>query len=302
MNRILLTMTAVGALAAAAPAMAQSGGENLNAGARIQTRIAQLESRIETGFDAGTITRAEYRTLRRQLMRLTRLERQFSRDGLTDVERNDLQTRIRALRHEIRTADGSLDRDDRLGSWDDDDDRYADRIDSNNDGWDDRDYDRDGRWDDDVSDGRYASRIDRNNDGFDDRDYDRDGRWDDDVRSDGRYATRVDHNRDGWDDRDSDRDGRWDENEAYGVGGPYEEVECVSRGGIAGIFDKVLGSDDCPGLRVGQRATGNLGAVPYEYRSRYRDGSGVYYRSDGRAIYQIDARTHTVLRIYPINN
>ena len=54
-------------------------------------------------------------------MRLTRLERQFSRDGLTDVERNDLQTRIRALRHEIRTADGGLDRDDRFGDRDDDD-------------------------------------------------------------------------------------------------------------------------------------------------------------------------------------
>jgi hypothetical protein len=41
--------------------------------------------------------------------------------------------------------------------------------------------------------------------------------------------------------------------------------------------------------------------VPYEYRSRYRDGNGVYYRSDGRQIYQIDARTQTVLRIYAID-
>jgi hypothetical protein len=271
MNRILLTMTAVGALAAAAPAAAQFADANINSSARIQSRIAQLESRIEAGVDAGTISRAEERTLMRQLTRLTSLERQFSRNGLTDVERNDLQSRIRALRHEIRTADGGLDRDDRYGNWDDDDDRYADRIDRNNDGWDDRDYDRDGRWDDDVS-------------------------------SDGRYATRIDRNRDGWDDRDYDRDGRWDENEVYGEGGPYEEVECVNRGGIGGIFDRVLGSGDCPGLRVGQRATGNLGAVPYEYRSRYRDGNGSYYRSDGRAIYQIDARTHMVVRVYSINN
>ena len=271
MNRILLTMTAVGALAVAAPAAAQSGGENLNASARIQNRIAQLEARIEAGVDAGTISRAEERTLRRQLMRLTRLERQFSRNGLTDVERNDLQSRIRALRHEIRTADGRMGRDDQWGDRDDDDDRYADRIDRNNDSWDDRDYDRDGR-------------------------------WDDDVRSDGRYATRIDRNRDGWDDRDHDRDGRWDEDEVYGVGGPYEEVECVNRGGIGGIFDRVLGTGDCPGLRVGQRATGNLGAVPSEYRNRFRDGNGSYYRSDGRAIYQIDARTHTVVRIYSINN
>ena len=38
-----------------------------------------------------------------------------------------------------------------------------------------------------------------------------------------------------------------------------------------------------------------------QYRNQYRDGNGVYYRSDGRAIYQIDARTDTVLRIYALN-
>ncbi len=40
--------------------------------------------------------------------------------------------------------------------------------------------------------------------------------------------------------------------------------------------------------------------MPYAYRNQYRDGSGVYYRSDGRNIYQIDARTQTVARIYPM--
>jgi hypothetical protein len=55
------------------------------------------------------------------------------------------------------------------------------------------------------------------------------------------------------------------------------------------------------GLRVGQRVSGNLGAVPYEYRSQYRDGNGVYYRADNRSIYQIDARTDTVVRIYSLN-
>ena len=41
--------------------------------------------------------------------------------------------------------------------------------------------------------------------------------------------------------------------------------------------------------------------MPYEYRNQYRDGNGVYYRSDNRAIYQIDARTDTVVRIYSLN-
>ena len=105
-------------------------------------------------------------------------------------------------------------------------------------------------------------------------------------------------------DRDN-RYGRWDDpywNEGYtGRGGPYEpayDVVCENRGGIGGVVDSVLGRDNCYSLRVGSRATGNLYSVPSQYRYRYRDGNGVYYRSDGRAIYEIDARTNTVLRIY----
>jgi hypothetical protein len=43
-----------------------------------------------------------------------------------------------------------------------------------------------------------------------------------------------------------------------------------------------------------------MGGVPYEYRDQFRDGNGVYYRSDGRNIYQIDARSQTVVRIFPM--
>lgn len=87
----------------------------------------------------------------------------------------------------------------------------------------------------------------------------------------------------------------------YGQGGPYEEVNevdvCQSRSGVGGFIDSMVGGG-C--LHVGQRATANLGGVPYEYRGQYRDGAGVYYRSDGRAIYQIDARSGTVLSVYPM--
>jgi hypothetical protein len=48
------------------------------------------------------------------------------------------------------------------------------------------------------------------------------------------------------------------------------------------------------GLQVGQRVPYNLYGIP----SQYRDGNGVYYRSDGRRIYQIDARNDTVIRIF----
>lgn len=84
-----------------------------------------------------------------------------------------------------------------------------------------------------------------------------------------------------------------DDNRAYGnaysgQGGPYEEADQA---------------DICPGgdcLSVGSRVTADLDGVPYQYRAIYRDGNGVYYRSDGRAVYQIDARTDTVLAVIPL--
>ena len=88
-----------------------------------------------------------------------------------------------------------------------------------------------------------------------------------------------------------------------GQGGPYEEVEtCDSRSGvIGGLIDSVVGRDCTTTLRVGQRVSGGLYGVPYELRNQYRDGYGYYYRSDGNAIYQIDTRTNTVMRVYPMN-
>jgi hypothetical protein len=93
-----------------------------------------------------------------------------------------------------------------------------------------------------------------------------------------------------------------DEDDYYAQGGPYEPVEdaCERPSGIGGIISGMFGvGRDC--LEVGERATGNLYGVPAEYRSRFRDGYGYYYRSDGRNIYEIDARTNTVLRIYPMD-
>ena len=82
---------------------------------------------------------------------------------------------------------------------------------------------------------------------------------------------RLDRNGDGWDDRDLDRDGRIEN-------GRYEE-----EGGY---------------LRVGQRISGNFGDMPAQYRDRYRDGEGSYYRYDRGNIYQVDARTNLILRIF----
>jgi hypothetical protein len=222
MNKILLSMAAVGALAAAAPAAAQSGyyGTNANSGVGFSNQIAQLDARLQAGIQAGLIDRAEARELRMDLRNLRRLERQYSYNGLTQMERQDLRQRLRSLRQEIRVADNGR-------------------------------YDRDNRY----------------------------GNWNDPYWNDGGYT---------------------------GQGGPYEQpydYACENRGGIAGLIEGVIGRDsrDNCGLRVGARATGNLYSVPSQYRYQYRDGNGVYYRSDGRAIYQIDARTNTVIRVYPMD-
>lgn len=216
MKKVLLSMAAVGAIAVAAPSMAQYGTANVNAGGGmgIENRIARLDARINAGVQAGTIDRTEARTLRLQLRDIRQRERQYSRNGLSQQERADLQQRVRNFRDQLRLADGG--RTDRYGS----------------------------NW---------------NDDGY------------------------------------------------YGQGGPYEAVDCDNNNGsgLGGIIDSIFGgggNDNCvTGLRVGQRVTGNLGAVPWQYRNQFRDGGGVYYRSDGRAVYQIDARTHTVLRIYDMD-
>jgi hypothetical protein len=86
--------------------------------------------------------------------------------------------------------------------------------------------------------------------------------------------------------------------QGYGQGyQPYQQGygQPVQQGGLAGILNSILGTG---GLQIGQRVPANLYAVPYQYQSQYRDGNGIYYRSDGRRIYQIDARSHTVVRIF----
>ena len=238
MRTILSGLAAVSMLAAGAPAAAQysNGGyantNSANANGGIAARIEQLRLRIQTGVQSGAISRAEAQPLRQQVRELGRLERQYSANGLTNQERADLQQRLRGLRQQVRTADGGQGRNG--------DDRY-----------------------DDDQYGQNSQGYDRDNDGYDDRDVDRDGRYED------------------------------------GSNGQYEQP--AQRGGLGGLFDGLLGRGGTSDLRVGQRAPDNLGGVPYEYRDRYRDGRDVYYRSDGQRIYEIDARTRTVARVFAMN-
>ncbi|HEY0027894.1 MAG TPA: hypothetical protein VGC35_08495, partial [Allosphingosinicella sp.] len=218
MKKLYIAATALGALAVAAPATAQyqnqNGYSNVNAGGAVgvNNRIARLEARIQAGVQSGDIDQREARTLRMQLRDITRLERQYSRNGLTQQERADLQGRVRTFRDQLSQADG---------------------------------------------------------------------------RGGGQYGSNQGYGNGGY-------------GNGNGQGGTYEPYcEDSDRGGLGGIIDNLFGgggnnnNDDCATttLRVGQRASGNLYGVPSNLRSRFRDGGGVYYRSDGRNIYQIDART-----------
>ena len=149
-------------------------------------------------------------------------------------------------------------------------------------------YGRDGGYGEQDRYGRTQT-LDQNRDGYDDRDLNRDRRIDDREwrMAEERYGNNDRYGRD--DDRYGD-DRNYDDR--------YQNEGTQQRGGIGGLIDSVLGGG---GLRVGQRVSGNLGGVPYQYRDQFRDGNGVYYRSDNRAIYQIDARTDTVVRIYALN-
>jgi hypothetical protein len=293
MNKILLSMAAVSAIAIGTPAMAQQGGYGLAGDTRIDVRIGELQSRIQAGVQSGAISRQEAQPLRMQLRDLTRLERQFAVGGLSRAERQELQGRVQQLRQQIRSAemsgDGRWDRDSRGGQgWDRD---CPPGLEKRNNGCTPPGQQgRDGRWED-----RRGDRDDRYED----------GRYEDD----GRYASPYDRNRDGYDDRDTNRDNRVDSRDgAYERDGEYRDRDYRDgdyrdgerrRGGIVGqVIDRVIGGG---GLRVGQRVSGNLGALPYEYRDRYRDGNGAYYRTDGRNIYRIDARTDVVLQVHAMN-
>ena len=218
MKKFLIALGAASAIAAAAPAAAQWGTQanananvNAQAGANIANRIAQLDARLQAGLQSGAISQAEARTLRTQVRQLSRLERQYSRNGLTQQERMDLQQRLRQVRQQFRLADG----------------------------------------------GRNGN-----------------GQW---------------------------ADNDFEDNGYYGQGGAYEEVQACEGGNggiLGGVLGGILGGGNNNCIEPGERAPQNLGAVPYQLRNQFRDGNGIVYRSDGQRIYQIDARTNTVLRVY----
>ena len=240
MRRLIFAATALTLAGVATPSAAQyytgTNQHYKNAGDNISVRIGQLQTRLQEGMRNGTITRREASPIRQQIRQLTQLDDQYRPNGLTGQERADLQQRIRTIRQQLRRAD-------------------------------------------DGANGRYA-------------DWDRDdgNQWG--ASNNGR----IDANNDGWDDRDYNRNGRWDDDRNYGYQQPIYQPP-APRSGFGGLIDTVLGGG---ALQVGQRVPANLYGVPYQHQNHYRDGNGIYYRSDGRMIYAVDVRTHTVVRVFPI--
>ncbi len=265
MNRIVfIALAATSAIAAAAPASAQS--------ASAQSASAQSRGYGGYGNYNGNV---EVRADQLQM----RLQAGIRSGAITRAEAAPLREQLRQLTRleRLYARDGISGRE------------RADlqhRINSIRQGI--RMAERDGA-------GRYDDRFGRDGDRYGRGEDDRYGRGDRDDDRYGRGDDRYDRDNDRYDDRDYDRDGRRDNDEAYRDGN-YRQSD--GRGAVGQIIDRITGNG---GLRVGQRASADLGGVPYAYRTQYRDGNGVYYRSDGRQIYQIDARTQTVVRIYAMN-
>lgn len=68
----------------------------------IHRRVANLDRRIDQGFRNGALTRREASGLRAELNALVRLERQYSRNGLSRQEARDLDHRFDRLSQRVR--------------------------------------------------------------------------------------------------------------------------------------------------------------------------------------------------------
>lgn len=110
MKKILLSIAAVSAVAAAVPAVAsaQSYGydRGYHGGYDRQDvggdRVARLDQRIDMGIRNGGLTRNEAWRLKGDLRETARLESRYRRGGLTGWERADLDRRYDRISAQIR--------------------------------------------------------------------------------------------------------------------------------------------------------------------------------------------------------
>lgn len=263
MTRKMFTMAAFGALAAATPAAAQWNGSVVN--------TQNLRAQIDEGVARGDLSPDAAANLRSQLRGLVNLQRQYAQDGLSASEREDLRQRAQGLRNEIADAEGQA-APSGYGygnSYRGNPNAYGNRYGGDDNGAyaNDRSYDN----------GTYNNR--RYNGGYGN------GTYDNRTYGNGAYPNRYGNNQ--YDRDEGAYPDNSDRNDSrYGRDNGDDRDDSYDEGGY--------------GLRVGDRATGDLYGVPNAYRYRFRDGGGVYYRYGSGNVYQIDSRTGVVLRIYPI--
>lgn len=70
-------------------------------GPGIRGDMRDVRNRIDDARDAGTISRAEARQLRRETWAIDDLATRFGQDGLSDSEQRELETRTLYLRGEV---------------------------------------------------------------------------------------------------------------------------------------------------------------------------------------------------------
>lgn len=118
MKKIVLALGAACALGTGVPAQAQLGdviGGIFGGGNSYDSRLRQLESRIETGVQRGTISRGEADRLWGSLQDLRARESQYDDNGYSQNERYDLDRRIADLDRRIADAERGGGYDDGYG-------------------------------------------------------------------------------------------------------------------------------------------------------------------------------------------
>lgn len=106
MKTLMVTLAAATALTAGAAA-AQPYGYGNGYGRDwmpIERRIERIDYRIDQGVRSGQLTSREAYRLRSQFNSLVRLEARYSRNGLSNWERADLNRRFDVLSMNVRDA------------------------------------------------------------------------------------------------------------------------------------------------------------------------------------------------------
>lgn len=106
MKTMILALAAAATLTAGAAA-AQPYGQGHGYGREwmpIERRIERIDVRIDQGVRSGQLTPREAYRLRSQFNGLVRLEARYSRNGLSNWERSDLNRRFDILSANVREA------------------------------------------------------------------------------------------------------------------------------------------------------------------------------------------------------